>query len=113
MKTGNSLRLFVANDRPSAYRAIFFITQALDDSYNTKSMGGYYRSSRETEKGDARGYIESEVDGKSFIVKAPMVIPSQLPEYYDKKYDESNDRVTRKNSTDQKMQTETGDILWI
>ena len=94
------------------YRAIFFITQALDDSYNTKSMGGYYRSSREDEKQDARGYIESEIDGKSFIVKAPMVIPSQLPQYYAKKYDESNSREPRKNSTDQNMQTdEDKDIL--
>ena len=109
--SGNSIRLFVANDRPSAYRAIFFITQALDNSYNTKSMGGYYRSSIETAK-NPEGHIKSEIEGKSFIVKAPMVIPSQLPEYYAEKYDESNDRVTRKNSTDQKMQTEAGkDIL--
>ena len=100
--TGDSLRLFVANDRPSAYRGIFFITQALDGSFNSKSMGGYYRS-KVVSLGKGKGSIDSEIKGKSFIVKAPMVIPSQLPEYYSERYAASNTREPRKNNQNEVM----------
>ena len=108
---GDSLRLFVANDRPSAYRGIFFITQALDNSFNSKSMGGYYRS-KIVSLGKGKGSIDSEIKGKSFIVKAPMIIPSQLPEYYSEKFSDSNSRESRKNAQNELRTNENGKNIY-
>jgi len=109
---GNSLRLFVANDRPSAYRGIFFITQALDGSFNSKSMGGYYKSGI-IGKGRVRtAENDAETLGKSFIVKAPMVIPSQLPQYYAEKY-VGNTRDPRKDSKQEnELETDEGKKIY-
>ena len=96
--SGNSLRLFVANDRPSGMRGLFFVTQLLDGSFNEKSIAGFYGTKYKTEKkikngGNnivGEGYDE-ETKGKPLLVKAPMVIPSQLPRYRLDKWDEDKD----------------------
>ena len=109
---GDSLRLFVANDRPSAYRGIFFITQAMDDTFNSKSMAGYYKSGI-VGKGRVRTpETDAETFGKSFIVKAPMVIPSQLPRYYSERY-VGNTRNARMDSKQQnELKTDEGKNIY-
>ena len=38
---GNAYRIFVANDRPSAIRVMFLLTNGTDDDINTSAVGGY------------------------------------------------------------------------
>ena len=45
---GNAFRIMVANDRPSAYRGIFMLLFADQNTINTRSMLGYYRNKPET-----------------------------------------------------------------
>lgn len=42
--TGNSLRVMIANDRPSAYRGIFISLFSNQSTINTRCIIGYYRS---------------------------------------------------------------------
>ena len=44
---GNSLRIMVANDRPSAYRGIFLTLYTLPDSINSRSIMGYYKEDKD------------------------------------------------------------------
>ena len=92
---GDSFRLFVANDRPSALRSIFFITQCDNDKINAKAMGGYYRLKWHNYKDPSKETINSEKEGKTFIVKGDYVIRSQLPEYFLDKWGSDDNRAQR------------------
>lgn len=41
--SGDAIRLFVANDRPSACRFMFMLINGNSDQINTKAFGGYFR----------------------------------------------------------------------
>ena len=41
---GNSFRVMIANDRPSAYRLIFLILFANQESINNRCIGGYFNN---------------------------------------------------------------------
>lgn len=66
---GESFRIFIANDRPSAYRGIFFITQGIN--INNKTVSGYYMGKWEKN-------TNLEKNGKSFLVKGDSVIQEQI-----------------------------------
>ena len=66
---GESFRIFIANDRPSAYRGIFFITQGIN--INNKTVSGYYMGKWEKN-------TNLEKNGKSFLVKGDSVIREQI-----------------------------------
>ena len=88
---GNSFRLLVANDRPSALRGIFLITQGQEKTINEAALAGYYGS-----KWNKDETVDMEKGGKSFLVKGDMTIPGQLPKYITETYI-GDKRVPRKD----------------
>lgn len=72
---GNALRIMVANDRPSAYRAIAFALFTDPESINTRTITGYYYENYEKamkKKEDAEK--ESKKTGKKKCVPLPKNI---------------------------------------
>jgi hypothetical protein len=62
-KQGNALRIMVANDRPSAYRGIFMLLFADENTINTRSIVGYYRKK-----------IEESENSKNSLVFGPHTL---------------------------------------
>ena len=60
---GNTYRLFLANDQPSAVRFIFLRSQAEQNTINQKSFGGYYGS------GKYLFYIDDKIDSEDGLIE--------------------------------------------
>ena len=70
---GNAFRIMVANDRPSAYRGIFMLLFADQNTINTRSMLGYYRNKPETPTDPSKltlvhGYNALKKDGDTWKI---------------------------------------------
>ena len=71
---GNSFRLLVANDRPSALRGIFLVTQGIGNTINEAALAGYYGAKVSKETGQD---MESEgIHAAALIVRELCTTPS-------------------------------------
>jgi len=70
---GNSLRIFAANDRPSAYRGAAFLLFTQPNSINTRAVMGYYRENYNSAK-----KIKDERDAITTMAKTARVTKETL-----------------------------------